>query len=170
MSSAGDHFLIIDADKCTGCRLCELACSMKHFGICSPHRSRIKILEIIKSDYFVPVVCQSCEEAPCIKVCPMNARVRDKNESVVTDEERCIGCRACVYICPFGTPVINPDTNKTLTCDRCGDDESGPWCVVACRDEKALQTVNSNDTIARNSREKAKQMKAAFKPVTTGKK
>jgi Fe-S-cluster-containing dehydrogenase component len=38
---------------------------------------------------------------------------------VVTDEDRCIGCRACAYICPFGAPVVNPDSGKTMTCDLC---------------------------------------------------
>jgi Fe-S-cluster-containing dehydrogenase component len=66
----------------------------------------------------------------------MTARFRDDRGAVLTDDERCIGCRACLYICPFGTPVVDPDSGKTSTCDRCADDPTGPWCVAACREEK----------------------------------
>lgn len=143
MGKAGRH-IFIDPTRCTGCRLCELACSMVHHGILSTHRSRIKVITFPSPVHHQPVVCQACDDAPCIKVCPVNARVRQANQSVTTDEEKCIGCRACLYICHLASPAINPDTGQTMTCDLCADEASGPWCVAACRSEKALQWMNSD--------------------------
>jgi carbon-monoxide dehydrogenase iron sulfur subunit len=123
-------FILIDPEKCSGCRLCEIACAMIHTGRCSPEHSRIRILSFNGARSHVPLLCQACEQAPCIKCCPMNARGRTAEGAVVTDPDRCIGCRACLYICPFATPVVNPDTGKTMTCDLCAD-VSGVHAVVA---------------------------------------
>ena len=136
--------IFIDPTRCTGCRLCELACSMAHHGILSTHRSRIKIITFNDPVQHLPIICQSCDDAPCIKVCPVNARIRHANQTVITDEEKCIGCRACLYICHLASPAINPETGQTMTCDLCADEAAGPWCVIACRSEKALTLIDSD--------------------------
>ncbi len=164
MPKNNSAILLIDSEKCTGCRLCEMACSMLHHGILSPHRARLRVLRFDNGRCNVPVVCQACEDAPCIKTCPMNARRRIGNQAVITDEDRCIGCRACVYVCPFGAPVVNPDDGKTLTCDRCSDEDGPPWCVRACRDCGALKTVTAEEAVARKSRQRAEQARAAYPP------
>jgi len=164
MSRKTNPFILVDSDKCTGCGLCEMACSMLHHGILSPHRARLRVLRFDNGRRNVPVVCQACEDAPCIKTCPMNARRRSEHQAVVTDEERCIGCRACVYICPFGAPVVNPDNGKTLTCDLCADDDTHPWCVQACRDCGALKVVACEEAVVRKSRQRAEQAKTAYQP------
>jgi anaerobic carbon-monoxide dehydrogenase iron sulfur subunit len=156
--------LLVDPEKCTGCRLCEMACSMAHHGILNPQRARIRVLRFAGGRGHVPVVCQACEDAPCIKTCPMNARIRTAGRAVVTDADRCIGCRACAYICPFGAPVVNPDDGKTLTCDLCEDEEGRPWCVRACRDCGALQLVDAGETSGRKSRQRAAQARTAYRP------
>jgi Fe-S-cluster-containing hydrogenase component 2 len=135
---------------------------MAHHGILNPDRARIRVLRFARTGSNVPVLCQACEDAPCIKTCPMNARRRLDNQAVVTEEERCIGCRACVYICPFGAAVINPDSGKTMTCDLCAGADAQPWCVKACRDHGALTTVASASTAGRISRERAAQAKGAY--------
>lgn len=140
----GNNHIFIDAARCTGCHLCEIACSMAHHGILSTHRSRIKVITFQDPVQHLPVICQACDDAPCIKVCPANARLRQTNGTVITGEEKCIGCRACLYICHLASPVINPETGQTMTCDLCADETSGPWCVAACRSEKALQWMGSD--------------------------
>jgi Fe-S-cluster-containing hydrogenase component 2 len=164
MPEKTNAILLVDPEKCTGCRLCEMACSMLHHGILSPHRARLRVLRFDNGRRNVPVVCQACEDAPCIKTCPMNARRRSAHQAVITDEERCIGCRACIYICPFGAPVVNPDDGKTLTCDLCADDGGRPWCVNACRDCGALQVVAAGEAVARKSRQCAEHARAAYLP------
>ena len=143
MGKEGRH-IFIDPARCNGCRLCELACSMAHYDIMSTRRSRIKIITFSNPVQHLPVICQACDDAPCIKVCPVNARIRQTNQSVITDEENCIGCRACLYICHLASPAVNPDTGQTMTCDLCADETSGPWCVAACRLEKALTWIDSD--------------------------
>jgi carbon-monoxide dehydrogenase iron sulfur subunit len=164
MTRKKNAILLVDSGKCTGCHLCEMACSMLHHGILSPHRARLRVLQFDNGRRNIPVVCQACEDAPCIKTCPMNARCRTDNQAVVTDEGRCIGCRACVYICPFGAPVVNPDDGKTLTCDLCTDVNGPPWCVQACRDYGALKIVTAGEAVARKSRQPAEQARAAYQP------
>lgn len=154
--------LLVDSAKCSGCRLCEMACSMLHHGILSPHRARLRVLRFGNGRGNMPVVCQACEDAPCIKTCPMNARRRIDNQAVITDEDRCIGCRACVYICPFGAPVVNPDDGKTLTCDLCADENGPPGCVSACRDSGALTIVAAGEVVARKSRQQAARARTAY--------
>jgi len=159
-----EKVIVIDPDKCTGCHSCEMACSIKHFGKCSPNLSRIKVHDFGDVSTNVPVMCQACEDAPCIKVCPMNARIRIESGAVVTDENKCIGCRACIYACPFGAPVINPETGKTMSCDLCMDDEMGPWCVKACSMQQALKFVDSTDAARAKGRDWASVIKEDFEP------
>ncbi|MDZ4164027.1 MAG: 4Fe-4S dicluster domain-containing protein [Smithellaceae bacterium] len=131
--------IMVSREKCTGCGRCELACSFRHFGSFASACSRIRVLKV--DDSYLPSLCGACEDATCLKVCPVNARVRLGNNAVETDEDRCLGCRACIYSCPFMAPVISPLTKKTITCDQCAGEETGPWCVEACRKEGALRFV-----------------------------
>lgn len=147
--------LRIDPKKCTACHRCTIACSMKHHGMVNPHLSRIKILQFQNPELNVPVICMACENAPCIKVCPMNARTKSSNGTIVTDTDVCIGCRACVYICPVSGPAINPYTGQTMTCDMCEGDEAGPWCVTACQSEGALTVCKTDSLTIETVREQA---------------
>ncbi|MDD2388551.1 MAG: 4Fe-4S dicluster domain-containing protein [Desulfobacterales bacterium] len=159
-----EKVLVIDPDKCTGCHSCEMACSAKHFGKCSPYLSRIRIHDFGMVGTYVPVTCQACEDAPCIKVCPMNARIRIESGAVITDESKCIGCRACTYACPFGAPVINPESGKTMSCDLCMDDELGPWCAKACTLQEAIRFVNIEDAARARGRDMASIIKKEIEP------
>lgn len=154
--------LRIDPKKCTACHRCTIACSMKHHGMVNPHLSRIKILQFKNQGLNVPVICMACENAPCIKVCPMNARTRATNGTIFTNTEVCIGCKACLYICPQGCPSENPYTGQTMTCDMCKEDASGPWCVTACKKEGALTVCKSDSMAAENAREQAGRMRKIY--------
>lgn len=137
-----------------------IACSMQHHNVINPSLSRIKILRFEPEALNVPVICMACDKAPCIKVCPMNARLRQANGTVVTDTSVCIGCRACVYICPVGSPSSNPYTGQTMTCDLCMDEKAEPWCVAACKLEGALTMLRSGSLAANTIRERAARDRA----------
>ncbi len=164
MPPGNNSAITITPEKCNGCRLCQLACAMMHHGRLSPRRSRIQVLDFGGGETYVPVLCQACESAPCIDACPMNARLRGANGAVDTDEDRCIGCRACLYICPMRGPVVNPGTGKTMTCDRCADAGCDPWCVKACRDQGALKIAPPGRSESKKTRERAAQLKTAYRP------
>ena len=122
--------LFVDFEKCTGCRTCEVACSLKNEGVCNPALSRITIVGWREMGLDVPMVCQQCEIALCQCVCPVEALVRNEHTgAVVVDDDVCVGCRSCVAACPFGTITVHPYTGKIISCTLCDGD---PTCVKFC--------------------------------------
>ena len=155
-----DKFLTVNYEKCTGCRLCELVCSVVHEGVSNPSKSRIQVVKWEAEGRYVPMICQQCEDAPCMSVCPVGAISRDKEFGYVkVDYDVCIGCRSCVNICPFGAMNYNQSTHKVFKCDLCGGD---PQCVRFC-DEKAIDFVPADSVSAQKKRESAARQAAAAK-------
>lgn len=117
-------------DLCTGCQSCEMVCSLSHEKCSSSAYSRIRVEKWGEIAVYVPIVCQHCESAPCITICPTTARKRvGETGAVVTDGQWCVGCKSCIYACPFNAPNIHPVTRKTMTCDLC---DGKPLCVEVC--------------------------------------
>ncbi len=128
--------LVINADKCTGCLQCEMACSLEHEGIFNPARSRIKVFEFEHGRRSVPYTCTQCEAAWCLKACPTRA-IRD-DESLgakLLDEALCVGCKACTIACPYGTINFHVPSGKVAKCDLCDGD---PQCAQACPTDAIL--------------------------------
>jgi len=142
--------LIVDHEKCTGCRLCELVCSVKNAGVSNPSRARIHIIKWEMEGFELPMVCQQCESAPCMAVCPVDALSRDDDlERVVIDYDLCIGCKLCVAACPFGGMGIDTVARRVIKCELCDGD---PTCVAFCQPQ-ALQYVASSTVNLRKKRE-----------------
>ena len=163
MSSA-NKVLMIDYEKCTGCRLCELVCSVRHDGISNPVRSRIRVIKWEAEGVYVPMSCQQCEDAPCMAGCPAGAISRSAAaDRVEVDYDLCIGCRTCVSVCPFGAMNFNPIDRKVIKCDLCDGD---PQCVRFC-EVKAVDFVDA-DRIGRiKSRSAAQRIRAADKKASS---
>ncbi len=115
---------------CSGCKLCELWCSLQHNGAFNPARARIRVVEL-GTGVDVPVTCQQCTDPACQASCNFEAIVYDdKLKIVLVDDGKCTGCRDCVGACPFGIITIDPQTKKALKCDLCGTED--PVCVAKC--------------------------------------
>lgn len=122
----------IDYSKCTGCRTCELACSLTHIGECNPDRSRISIVitEEAGDFNFFPVTCMQCEKPTCELVCPTNAITKDpQTGAMIISAQKCIGCSCCSYACPFGACYVDRTLRRSVVCDQCKGD---PLCVKLC--------------------------------------
>ena len=142
--------LIVDHERCTGCRLCELVCSVKNAGVSNPSRARIHIIKWEMEGFELPMVCPQCEPAPCMAVCPVDALSRDGDlERVVIDYDLCIGCKLCVAACPFGGMGIDAVAKKVIKCELCDGD---PTCVDFCQPQ-ALQYVPAGTVNLRKKRE-----------------
>jgi len=105
----------------------------------------------------VPILCNHCDNPPCVRVCPTGATWRRPDGIVMMDSHRCIGCKICLAACPYGARSINfrnprpfiarlnPDypTRSKGVIEKCNFCEERlakgilPACVMACQ-EKAL--------------------------------
>ncbi|MBA7500536.1 Anaerobic dimethyl sulfoxide reductase chain B [subsurface metagenome] len=144
-----EKILIIDAEKCSGCKQCEFVCSYIKEKMFSPIRSRIKVTRIDEVGINIPIICQHCVEPICMDVCPVKAIYRDEQSgAIVINGDICVGCRTCFNVCPIGAIQINIDNKKVMKCDLCGGE---PECVKACT-YGALEFID----ISRASMEKRK--------------
>ncbi len=141
-----NRFILADANKCIGCKTCELACVMSHSNDINmtPDKFQPRLKVIKGMTVTVPVMCRQCDNAPCANACPTNAIIR-KASSIQVIQERCIGCKTCVIACPFGAmTVVTQEVTasdemgntvyqtQALKCDLCIDNPAGPACVASC--------------------------------------
>lgn len=135
--------IAFDLDRCLGCHACVVACRQENH--LPPGSSRGKVLRIGPSKvssgkdqylemYFLPVLCQHCENPRCVQVCPTGAAVQRKDGVVLIDKGHCIGCRFCVTACPYGQCYYNEEDviEKCTLCADLTDKGEKPACVKVC--------------------------------------
>ena len=135
--------ILVDYDKCTGCRYCETACAAQHEGVCNPYRARIKVMRSEMEAFVAPMLCQQCKDAPCVRICPVQALSHDDDGlgRVSVDYDLCIVCKMCVTVCPFGAMKFDEGKMRVIKCDFCDGD---PACVKACSTD-ALMFVDATE-------------------------
>jgi anaerobic carbon-monoxide dehydrogenase iron sulfur subunit len=152
--------------KCSGCRKCEIACSLYHENRIWPDASMIRVFMLAPGLEF-PHFCTQCEDYPCVKSCPTEAlSVSKKTAAVLVDKEKCIACGKCIDACPGRVPHMHPREKRIVICDLCNGD---PQCVKICREGSwnVLRTVerhgeSSYRLYARKPEEVAKDLAARF--------
>jgi len=102
--------MVIDLAKCTRCHACVVACRIEHFLPLRVTWPRLIAIETEQggkaSISTLPVRCNQCQDAPCVKVCPTEATTQRDDGIVVIDPDKCIGCRYCVVACPFQNRIF----------------------------------------------------------------
>ena len=140
----------VDAEKCSGCSLCIIACKDEHvgnnesawtkpqpatghfwIGLRPFERGEMPRLRVT----YLPVHCQHCENAPCIRACPDDA-IKTRDDGLVwIDPATCSGCGLCKDACPYDVIYMNPKLNLAQKCTGCAhlvDKGQPPRCVDTC--------------------------------------
>jgi Fe-S-cluster-containing dehydrogenase component/formate-dependent nitrite reductase membrane component NrfD len=132
----------IDLPKCIGCHACTIACKAEHAIPVGVNRCWVKTVEKgtfpDTRRFFLPVLCNQCDEAPCAKICPTNALFKRRDGIVDLHGDSCIGCRACMVACPYDQLFIDPNTHTAEKCNFCAnrvENELLPACVSVCPTE-----------------------------------
>lgn len=129
--------LMIDLERCIGCKSCEVACKQEHGLGLGEYRNRVVWLGNPASAGldFLTVTCQHCERPACLRACPVNPKaiVKDAQTGVVRVlEDRCTGCGECVVACPYGAMGYDPVGHHSVKCDLCVDRRSEGANTTAC--------------------------------------
>lgn len=153
---------LVDTRRCFGCHGCEVACKAENDV---PLGSYIR--QTIYHDHepapgsvarvMVPMACQHCEDAPCLKACPCGALHKGAGGTVQVDYDSCSGHASCKDACPYGAIYIDPVANQAIKCHNCThrvDVGMEPACVATCPSE-ALYFGDLNDPDSKISRLRA---------------
>lgn len=149
-------------DMCIGCRTCMIGCVVAHEGkrifevdpdsyTFNPRLHMVKTVKIS-----AVVQCKHCENPACLAACASGAIYR-KDNAVLIDTSKCIGCKGCVEACPFGAVNMaeldgefqSDGAQKIVAnkCDLCTGLPNGPMCVRVCPTE-ALKIVDEETLTA----------------------
>ncbi|MBE41652.1 MAG: 4Fe-4S ferredoxin [Acidobacteria bacterium] len=113
--------MAIDIDRCDGCNACVVACRTENnVPTAGPEQAEngraiewIRVERHVEGEFpnvrvrFVPVMCVHCDEAPCVKVCPVSATYETPDGLNAQIHPRCIGTRACGQACPYTVRYFN---------------------------------------------------------------
>ncbi|MEO8391455.1 MAG: 4Fe-4S dicluster domain-containing protein [Chloroflexota bacterium] len=133
---------LIDASHCIDCRSCMVACSVENNVPMDSTRIWIKETGITGTypdlkRTTVPYHCMHCIDPSCVSACTVGALQRQPEGMVTYNQDICIGCRYCLYACPFEVPNYEWDQQFPLVvkCDMCfarlGEGQQ-PACAATC--------------------------------------
>lgn len=155
----------VTIDKCIGCGRCAEACKQEnrvprepfffrtwverytilengHTEVDSPNGGINGFPPLKEEDersilktFFVPKLCNHCDNPPCVQVCPVGATFKTEDGVILVDEKYCIGCRYCIQACPYGARYLHPEKRVADKCTFCYHRITRglrPACVEAC--------------------------------------
>lgn len=134
--------IIIEADKCKGCKNCSVACMKAHmpegavFSLSDPQFESRNTILLDSAGKYRPLFCRHCAKPACANSCMSGALVKNPDGHVLYDRDKCAQCFMCVMNCPFG--VLKPDRatgTYVVKCDFCALHGSDPSCVKNCPTE-----------------------------------
>ena len=175
--------MVVDLAKCKNALKCQDSCNKNHY--ITGDNAWLKIYKMQEEQdtapYWMPMLCQHCDQPACVTVCPVDATFKRRDGIVSIDNERCIGCRFCMAACPYSTRVFNwSEPNQELllsgadhaaehsadhtghpsvkgTVDKCDfcphmiDMGEMPHCVTACPNDVFYFGDKYEDTVTNGS-------------------
>jgi protein NrfC len=136
------YSMVIQQDNCIDCERCSAACAATNDV--PSYGWRTKVFEQINPDSverrteFIPVLCNQCNNPACVRACPTKATYKDKTTGIImTDQEKCIGCKTCMSACPYNCRYFNEEVMAVDKCNFCYDTrlskgETLTACAEAC--------------------------------------
>lgn len=114
---AKQYGMVIDLQKCVGCGACALACKTENNTQEAADGQTFNWADFIYKEEgtfpnvkyaALPVLCNHCSDAPCVKACPVKPKAMFKTPDGITlhNDERCIGCRRCQKACPYSVQDV----------------------------------------------------------------
>ena len=160
-----EKLLLFNPSKCTGCKTCEMACSLSQTGVCNPASSRRRTISFDDAILDVPMQCMQCGNAACMNICPTQAIYVDpETNAKIKNPDKCIGCRMCMIACPFGAISVDPLTHKIVKCDLClGDPACAKFCPTG-----AIEYVSADAYSLTRQREAVKEISKMMTTIAKG--
>lgn len=130
----------VNVRRCIGCKTCQVACKDHHnLQAAGPRPRRAEAFECGTypdvAMFQLSLSCNHCENPACVAGCPTGAMFKSDDGTVLHIDDRCVVCRNCMTVCPYGAPQLDEDESMVVKCDSCKAlRESGrnPVCVDAC--------------------------------------
>jgi anaerobic dimethyl sulfoxide reductase subunit B (iron-sulfur subunit) len=129
----------IDVTKCISCKTCEIACKEVNSAATGVRIRKVRSFEMGSfpsvSVLNISMSCNHCEDPECAKNCPARAYHKREDGTVIHNKLRCIGCRYCTLVCPYGAPQYDETEGCIRKCDLCATERDAgrsPACVEAC--------------------------------------
>ena len=137
------YSMVMRQNLCVDCERCMDACVKTNHVPSYGYRTIIleRTREIgpkQNETIFMPVLCNQCNEPPCVRVCPTLATYKDKTTGIVVmDIKKCIGCKTCMAACPYNARYFNEEIRAVDKCNFCFDTRLSKGmkdtaCVEAC--------------------------------------
>ena len=149
----------VDLDACSGCKACVAACHSLN-GLEEGELWRNVGLLVGGADQqpvaqHVTAACHHCLEPACMHGCPVNAYEKDPLTGIVEHlDDQCIGCKYCMFMCPYDVPSYSKSKGIVRKCNMCIDRLAvgeAPACVQACPSQAIKITKVKRDVIVDNS-------------------
>jgi protein NrfC len=136
------YSMVIRTGLCVDCERCIEACTTTNHVPSYGYRTRIyeRTMEeaVGQKHEFIPILCNHCNEPPCVRGCPTKATYKNpENGIVMMDDKKCAGCKTCMVACPYNARYFNDEKRAVDKCNFCYDTrlskgEKLTACANAC--------------------------------------